>query len=213
MRRKKGSNAWRKSSTKLIDKYDLNSRWKKIKLRSIDGLVSLSKIPGLHRIGRIARPTISISEKQILARLSQKLPFRKQYLLFFEVLIDNPRLDIHAVDDRFNLGLDIHVYLSDAQARVFHGVLDISMGLNFDAALGTVYLIDPRVAQMRVKGLPDALVRNVAGVVNELLTKYLDRLPVYRLEEDSRSQRALKRVLRAIHLGEGEVILELGING
>lgn len=212
MRRNKAGSAWQATRTTLINKVDLNGRWRNFKLRNIDTVVTLSKLPGLHRLGRVAQPTISISEKQLLARLSQKLPFRRQYLYIFDVLIDNPRLDIHAVNDRLTLGLDIQVHLSDAQARVFHGFLEISMGVGFDPQQGMVYLTDPRIWDISVKGLPDTLVRKVAGVVNELLLKYLERLPVYKFEEETRSQRALRRVLKDIRLGEGEVVLQFGLN-
>jgi hypothetical protein len=211
MRRIKGREAWRAAGSKLVDKVELDRRWRHFKLRSLDRLAALAEVPGLQRLAQAARPTIRISEQQLLARLSQYLPFRRQYLYIFDLLVDNPVLDIHAVNDRFTLGMDVHVHLSDAQARVFHGVLEISMGIDFDAQEGKVYLTDPRIWDIRIKGLPDALVRKVAGVANELLLKYLDRLPVYRLENDTRSQRALKRVLKDIRLGEGEIILELGV--
>lgn len=191
----------------------LKENWRKLKLNNMDKMAVLNKVPFVNRLGVIGSPTLKVSEKQILSQLERSLPIRKQYLYIFDLSIDHPRLDIHAVNDRFTLGFDIKIHLSDARAKVFHGAVDLLMGVGFDSEKGIVFLTDPQVRDIRVKGLPDSIIQMVTTVLNDVFLTNLDRLSVYRFEQKSRRQRALKSVLKGIRLGESELILELGYRG
>ncbi|ARU54678.1 hypothetical protein OLMES_0575 [Oleiphilus messinensis] len=164
--------------------------------------------------GLVPTPTIRLSERQLLARLQKPFPIKKNYLFIFDLTLDNPRLDLHAYSDdqRFLIGLDVLVHLGAGSSEVFQGALDIRTGLAFDNRDGTIALTQPEVYQLIIKGLPEGITEPGRMVINEIVNRTFDHLPVYQLEAETRSGKTLRRMIRDVRVGQGEIIVHLGVN-
>jgi len=103
----------------------------------------------------------TLSERQILAALSERFPASRRVLEIFEVRLSAPRLKLLPTEDRLMLGFDLGVQERILASRAFKGSLMFSSGLRFEAGDATVRLDRVRCENLSIDGLPSLLSSSV----------------------------------------------------
>lgn len=99
---------------------------------------------------------IDVSEAQILAALSQNLPYRRKLLEVIDLQLDHPRLAMLADRNRVGLQLDLRGEETLFTRRTFEGMLGLTSALRYESGDGTVRLQDVKLEKLSLQGLSEA---------------------------------------------------------
>jgi len=114
---------------------------------------------------------------------AKRFPFHRRYLELFDVTVSNPRLAMQTEANRIQASMDTAIVPPLLQ-RTWNGNLTISGSLRFDAARGTLMLVEPRVESLKVDGL-DARYASMLGQIGALLSdQVLQDMPLYTMRPD-----------------------------
>lgn len=153
---------------------------------------------------------IRISEAQIQAKLSEKLPQTKTYLFIFDLTLDNPRIKLQQDSGRIAAGLDLQLRLGDSDKQL-RGSVDASGRLRYASEEGQFYLAQPKIEQLTIEGLPDRYRDKARSAIELALAEYYAKHPVYTLKSGDIKQAAAKLVLKDVRVSGDELIVTLGI--
>lgn len=152
----------------------------------------------------------TLSERQILAALSERFPANRRVLEVFDVRLASPRLKLLPAEDRLMLGFDLGVQERLITSRTFKGNLMFSSGLRFDAGDATVRLDRVRRENLSIDGLPSLLASNVNRWGGLLAEELLEGAVVHTVDRTAVDQ-AARQGLRpgALKVTEGGVRVTL----
>lgn len=152
----------------------------------------------------------TLSERQILAALSERFPANRRVLEVFDVRLASPRLKLLPAEDRLMLGFDLGVQERLITSRLFKGNLMFSSGLRFDAGDATVRLDRVRRENLSIDGLPSLLASNVNRWGGLLAEELLEGAVVHTVDRTAVDQ-AARQGLRpgALKVTEGGVRVTL----
>ena len=153
--------------------------------RMLRGAMALSSLglPGLW-VG-CASPVPSeftLSERQILAALSERFPANRRVLEIFDVRLASPKLKLLPAEDRLMLGFDLGIQERLLASRAFKGHLMFSSGLRFEAGDATIRLARVRRENIALDGLPSLLASSVNRWGGLLAEELLDGAVVHTID-------------------------------
>jgi hypothetical protein len=156
----------------------MNSRLRRARLGLVLGGLLLSACTGFGVPG-----TITLSETDLQAQLSQRFPIRRKLLDTFQINLSEPQLRLDAQARRLSTGLKVQ--LDDLHAdRGLRGRLALGYALRYEPADATVRLVQPRVERAEFtdrQGLPPRHLDAVQPVLVALAERMLDDLVLYRV--------------------------------
>lgn len=159
-------------------------------LRGAGALVSLG-LPGLWAGCASPVPSeFTLSERQILAALSERFPANRRVLEVFDVRLASPRLKLLPAEDRLMLGFDLGVQERLLSSRTFKGNLMFSSGLRYDAGDATIRLDRVRRENIALDGLPSLLASSVNRWGGLLAEELLDGTVVHTIDRTAIDQAA-----------------------
>lgn len=152
----------------------------------------------------------TLSERQILAALSERFPANRRVLEIFDVRLASPKLRLLPTEDRLMLGFDLGVQERVLTSRTFKGSLMFSSGLRFDTGDSTVRLARVRRENIAIDGLPSLLASNLNRWGGLLAEELLEGAVVHKVEQSAIDQ-AARMGLRpgALKVTEGGVTVTL----
>jgi len=154
---------------------------------------------------------IRLSEDQILQAVGKKLPFKKTYLIIFNVKLDNPRITLLEGSDRVQAGLDATVKVKLGDERPFRGSADISGNVRYVPEQGEFFLMDPEIETLSIEGVPDSYADKIDAIMTTALAAFFDARPIYTLKESDTKQAAAKLALKDVAVENGELVLTLSL--
>ncbi len=155
---------------------------------------------------------ITIPEADIVAKLNQKLPMEKTYLLIFKVTLDNPRVDLIAGSNRINLGLDVQLNIHiNGDSKPLGGKIDASGSLKYVPEEGAFYLVDPAIENLALQGVPEKHIEKATKVIQQALVHFYSARPVYKLKRSDIKQSFTRLVLKKLEVQNEAVVVTLGI--
>ena len=152
------------------------------------------------------------TEAELQDKLAERLPLRKTYLFIFEVVLDDPRLELIEGSNRVNAGLDVtlNIKLNDEPLPI-GGELDVSGGVRYEAADGQFFLTEPAIENLSIQGVPAKYTAKVNSVLTKAIGEYyLDR-PIYTLKDSDVKNAAAKLLLKTVIVKDQVLIVTLGI--
>lgn len=156
--------------------------------------------------------TFRFTEAEIQEKLAERLPLRKTYLFIFEVVLDDPRLELIEGSDRVNAGLDVtlNIRIND-EPLPLGGELDVSGGIRYYAAEGQFFLADPVIENLNVQGVPSKYTDRVNTILAKAIGEYyLDR-PIYTLSSSDVKTATARLLLKSVVVEERVLIVTLGL--
>lgn len=162
------------------------------------------------------RYELTLSQEQLLEKLSAKFPFEKSYLFLVTLRFENPRLELEENSDRIRFGCDLTLNLpidtgGGGHSGPLQGSTTVSGKLRYAAEDGTFYLDDPLVEQLVVTGIPEKWMKKVRSSAEKAVSEFLKRAPLYRLKEHDIKQSAARLVLQAVTVKEKHLVVTLGV--
>lgn len=155
---------------------------------------------------------IRVSETKIQNTLSEKLPLEKTYLKIFDVVLDNPRVDLLQESNRVQGGLDVDLEIGAfGKSLAFDGTIDASGGIRYAPEEGAFYMTDPVVETLSIEGLPEKYKSQVEKVIGSAIVEFYSTRPVYRLEDRSMKESAAQLVLKGVKVDGDHLIVNLGL--
>ena len=155
---------------------------------------------------------LRFSETELQAKLDERLPLHKSYLIIFEVVLDNPRVALIEGSDRVNAGLDITLNIRiGSEPLPLGGSIYFSGGVQYAPGSGQFFLTDPVIESLGVQGVPDAYVVRVREILTKAIDTYFATRPIYTLKRSDTRQAAARMILKGVVVRDNELVVTIGI--
>ena len=155
---------------------------------------------------------LTITEEELRKKVNESLPYTERYLLIFVVTLDNARIELESGSNRINGGFDVNLNAKIVDEEEFiGGSLDISGGIRYDNQSTSFFLVDPKIENLSVKGVPEKHKDKTTKVLNLALSEYFKKEPIYSLAGPDAKKVAARMVLKDFKVEEESVIVTLGI--
>lgn len=153
--------------------------------------------------------SFNVSEQQIESKMGGYFPLHKEALLGqLQLDLQQPDLILKDGSDRAELLLQSKV---TAAGSVWPGQLRLSFGLDYASDTGTFYLIEPRVEDMNMNGVPTQVSTGVVRYLLPVVQQYLTRVPVYTLKpQNSTAQKVTRQALKKVAIKDRNLKVTLG---
>ncbi|MFW5828781.1 MAG: DUF1439 domain-containing protein [Planctomycetota bacterium] len=156
--------------------------------------------------------TVRVHESTIQEAMQQQMPIEKRYLALVKVILSDPRLDLLAESDRFQVGLDATVDLALGDlTEPLRGAMEASGAIRYEAGTGEVFLVDPKVESLAVPELPDQYREQVETAMTKALASWYSEQPVYTLEATDLKRTAARRVLQSVTVDGNHLVIAFGL--
>jgi hypothetical protein len=183
---------------------------KRILLTILVGLLLLAGGTYYYFSGR--QYVYTFSESQIREKLAARLPFRRTYLFFFDVTLDNPRVSLADESGRISAGLDITLGIRiGGQPVPVGGTIDVAGRLDYRADEAAFHLADPVIENFSIQGLPEKYSGKIANVIADGLQDYFSDHPVYVLRGSESRELAARLVLKDVSVRDHTLVVTLGL--
>ncbi len=193
---------------KLIFRYHAKYQMKKVIVISVGILIAL--VIGVYLFFADKEYVVRIPESEIQARLEEKLPMTKSYLLFIRVTLKNPRVQLKNGSNRVHAGLDVlfDFRIDNKSSKPLGGSIDVSGGILYAADERNFFLTDPVVENLSVSGIAPEHTAKVNKALTNALGAFYKVNPIYRLR--SVKGLAAKTVLKNVVVENKELVITLG---
>jgi len=152
--------------------------------------------------------TIELTQQQLQERLEGMMPMHRDRY-FMKVTLDQPVVDL-AVGDGM-LGFE-GVITIDAPGNMGGEVaVKIAGELVYDPDQGAFFFKKPKILSLDTSQILSGNEAQVKSVIEPLASKYLERKPVYLLQDDDLKQQLAKAVLQSVTVEDNKLVLELSM--
>lgn len=175
-------------------------------------LLALLALVGAGAIWYLAGKTfeIRISQAQLEQKLAERLPLTQRYPLV-SVTLAQPRVHLNEDSERVDFGLNMAMSMNAGGAQILSADIDVSAGLRYDAERGAIFLAEPVMDKLVVKGLDERRTAMAQLALETAMASYLVQQPVYTLNASDMKQRAARMAVRDIRVENGTVVVLLGL--
>jgi len=182
----------------------------KLQQRLLAGVLSLGLLLGSQGCVGSDGLTVNLSEQQIESSMASYFPMKKD-LLFGQVQLEISGADLVLKNGSQRADLLLASKVS-ARSKTFPGNIHVSFGLDYDPELATFYLVEPRVEEVQIAGLPTAISGTVTEYVLPLVQQYFKRVAVYTLDEKrGTGQQVARKTLKKVSIQDKNLVLLLGL--
>lgn len=131
--------------------------------------------------------TIEISRDELLTKLGKQFPTTKRVMKLLDVTASLPSLDLQEDKNRVSASVDL-IAKELIMGQEYKGKVALSFGLRFEPKDLTLRLMDPKVEQVAVEGLPAVYQRALTNLGAKLVEETLNDYTVHQLKpEDLRT--------------------------
>jgi hypothetical protein len=145
------------------------------------GLATVAAAASLGCAGLGGPPTVTLSERELAALLTQSLPVDRRLAEVFDVTLSRPRLRL--LPERNRLAAEIAVQARERVLGVaWRGTLDFDAALRWEPRDHSVRLAQVRVNDLRSDGaMPDAATRGAERLAGAIVERVIEDLSLYAL--------------------------------
>ena len=113
--------------------------------------------------------------------------------------------------DSPRVSLRTEVEIVPPLGRAYRGMMAFDAGMDYKADKGEFYLVDPRISALDLKEVPGRYQALAHELANQVLSRYLEQLAVYRLDPDDLEESLAKLVLKKVAIEGGRLVLHIGL--
>ncbi|MDH5737637.1 MAG: DUF1439 domain-containing protein [Gammaproteobacteria bacterium] len=152
--------------------------------------------------------TVKISESQLQEKVSAMIPMeRKKY--FVTVVIDNALVKLSEDDDSISLENSLSVIAPGNVSGT--GKIMIKGAVRYEKEEGAFYLDRLEVISLESPDIPTALLPKVKNIVQIAAAEWMEKHPIYRLQDGNLKHSIAKSFLKSVSVENGELVIEMGI--
>jgi hypothetical protein len=127
---------------------------------------------------------VDISERKLLALMSEQFPLKRRYLELFEVSLSDPSLRLMPEQNRIGTRLNFAAGMLLSGAKPWNGQMELSYGLRYQASDQTVRLDAVRLEAFEFSGAPIAYAQALRGAGAQLAENLLQDMVVHRFKPE-----------------------------
>ncbi|MGJ8642025.1 MAG: DUF1439 domain-containing protein [Luteolibacter sp.] len=158
------------------------------------------------------RYEVVITQEQIDAKLVEKFPVSKKYLLIFEIIYSNPVVTLLEDEDRIEVGLDATLNIRvDKELKELGGGCTITSGLRYDAETQEFFLDDAVFSRLEIQGVPESYLEAVTAFSAKAAKEYIEKCPIYRLKATDAKTTAAKLLLKDFEVKDQAIYVTMGL--
>jgi hypothetical protein len=150
--------------------------------------------------------TVEITEQALQQRVSAMMPMQKQ-LLFFSVLISEPKVDLVKGSNRIGIMANIAAVAPDGSKG--SGKISLTGDLDYAAGSGSFYLHNPVIETIKVNNVPEQFAPDIKQVAQIILSNAMLNTPVYTLQDNDLRQKHLKSMLESVTIENEKLVIVL----
>jgi hypothetical protein len=154
---------------------------------------------------------LRITNQEIQEKVDQKFPITKTHLVLFKVTWKNPKVVLVNGSERVTVSFDAEIHLRDADSNVLRGTCQVTSALNYKADKYEFYLVDPKIEQLDIQGVPAKMEQKVTEVFNKYANEVFDQFPVYKIRGTDRNKVIARMVLKKVTVENGDLVITLGL--
>lgn len=151
-------------------------------------------------------PVIEVTEQELQQQIEKSMPV-KEHLLFVDVILNNPKIELKEASEKISLYSEIHV--DGGGALKTDGYLILSGGLKYQKENRSLYLTNPDLASFKLYKLPRTLMQAIKEVSQAALKESLKDRPIYTIKQDEADKDWAKRQLKSVMIKDQKLLLEL----
>ena len=125
------------------------------------------------------------------------------------VTLSNPRVILRAGSRRIGLATDVKAAMPDQPPLTGNGVVDGEVA--YDPVRHEFQLREPRVTSLAIDGMEGPFAAMIGSAVDAVTQDQFPVIVLYRLDEETLRQAPQLRMLKAIGVRDGALVLELGM--
>ena len=153
--------------------------------------------------------TVGFDAKTIEANVNQRLPKTINYMYIFQIKLQKAQVQLPQKSHRLHTKLDAVVTMMVATAeKSFDATIDMSSGIRYDPAGESVYLKDPNVENIVIKGMDPDTSNYANTMVNSALVSYYKKYPAYSLSEEEKADLDFR--VKTLIIDDGRILVTLG---
>ena len=152
--------------------------------------------------------TLGLSAKMVEGAVNEQLPQTIKYMVV-KIKLIKAKLKFPAKSQRIQTKLDTVITMQTGfSEHRFEATVDLSSGINYIASQDSVYLKDPNVENIVIKGM-DSITSNYAnGLINSAILSYYSKNPAHQLSAEQKAE--LKYPVKALTVKNGRLLVTLG---
>lgn len=154
---------------------------------------------------------VVIEKHEIQQVVDSKLPFRKKYFLFFELVINAADVIIIDGEDRIGINSKMELGVNIGKEKDSFDCAVLGSGkIRYEQNDGALYLNDLRVDKLNLQGVPEKYKNKMSEIATLLLKDYYLKKPIYRLDRGSIKIQMARLILKNLKIINGKLHLYMG---
>ncbi|WP_221800001.1 DUF1439 domain-containing protein [Oceanobacter mangrovi] len=152
--------------------------------------------------------TIELTQQELQQRLEAMMPMHRDRY-FMKVTLDEPVLDLAVGDDQLGFAGKVTIEAPGDLGGVVQ--VKIAGHLMYNPDQGAFFFKKPKIISIDSSAIDSGNTAQVKSVIEPLASKYLERKPVYVLDDEDLKQQLAKATLKSVSVHDNKLVLELGL--
>ncbi len=154
------------------------------------------------------RRAYAVTAAQLTAELAARFPQRRCMLALACATLADPAVRLVNGDPR--IFVSVRASPEIGEQALGDGIIEVAGKPRYEPASGAFFVDEPSVLRADFPGVPKSAVEQAALLSREFLADYLERTPVWVLDERDGQQAMAKLLLREVSVKEGRLLLVIG---
>jgi hypothetical protein len=155
------------------------------------------------------RKELVFPAEELQQKIAKQFPIERKDQ-FAKLQLANPQVLLQQGDERIGMRMDLVIEPPFIKKQCA-GEVEFDAEVEYKPARGEFFLVDARVRHFNLIDVPKKYQTLAQGLVNQVLKRYLDELPVYTLDGDNFKESLAKLVLKKVQVKDGKLVLEVGL--
>ncbi len=153
---------------------------------------------------------VVLTEAEIQAAIEKKFPLVKKHLEMIEVRYFDPAVILEEGSDRIRVSMNAETRMGLPKLDL-RGTAVASARVAYDKSSGAFFLEAATIERIDIERLPEKWAKIVTEIGTLGVRQYLNRHPVYKLDQNRQKQNLVKYFLKDVKVRDRKLILTLGL--
>jgi hypothetical protein len=152
--------------------------------------------------------TVTVAAPALQKAVQAYFPITRENALG-AVTLSNPRVILRPGSPRIGLATDVKAALPDQPPFTGKGVVDGEIA--YDPTRHEFHLREPRVSSLTIDGVTEPFATLLDGAIDSITQSQFPVIVLYRLDKETLRRAPQLRMLRAVGVRNGALVLDLGL--
>jgi len=162
--------------------------------------------------------TLVFSRDEVQAKVAQKFPIDREAAVV-KLVLTHPDVILSEGSDRIGLKTDAEAKLPGGGLlgmvgigkTSYKGMIYIDGEVDYDPAAGEFFFTKGKVKELAIEGVPEQLNGPVSELADAAASNNLNKVPLFKLNEQDMKERAAKFFLKKVKIKNGKLEITVGL--